>query len=456
MPRLLVSGLVLLSLLAPACRTPPRRLPNIVVIVVDTLRADALGCYGNPRPLTPFLDDMARGGIRFANAYAASSWTLPSVASLLSSSYPSQHGVTTLLSVMAEEQETLMRRLGRLGYRSAGFSANGAIGKAFAHAGFDSWVAYATFAHKVRGDTLARKSLQWVDRARASSPDRPLFLYYQFMEPHFPYEPRRPPVVASAMEEWRSIPAGWKGFHPGAKLATLETASAKLTPRDVEILKTLYERAVEDVDAAIRGLVADLRLRGILDDAIVVVTSDHGEEFREHGLMFHGSTLYEEQIRVPLVFVVPGMPAAVFEPRVSLVDVVPTLLQLIGVPPEPGFVGHPLLPLAPAAEAVRDTLAELPTPPYGDARHSEALIRGSIKMLVRMHESTLAGTEVYDLDVDPGETAPPDRRLWLRSVPLLAGLRSLQGTLSRTASPPATLPLSERTREHLRALGYIE
>jgi arylsulfatase A-like enzyme len=453
MPRLLALGLVL-GLLAPACRAPARRRPNVVVVVIDTLRADALGSYGNPRGPTPFLDELAGGGMRYANAYATSSWTIPSVASLLTSRYPSQHGVTSLLSVMPGDEPTFVRKLAELGYVTAGFTANGAIGPAFAHAGFSTWAICATVAHKVRTATLGRKSLQWIDRARASHPDRPLFVYYQLMEPHFPYEPRHPPAVVSALDAPFVPKAHWKTFHPGANFTRLEAESALLAPWDVAIMKALYERAVEDVDADLRTLFAELRLRGILDDAVVVVTSDHGEEFHEHGLMFHGATLYEEVIRVPLIVLAPGVAGQVSEKRVSLLDVAPTIFRLVGATPDPIFEGRALLD---PATKQRDVVSELLTPPYGDARHSEAIIRDSLKMLVRTNEAGLTGSEVYDLALDPEEHAVPERRLWMRSIPLLASLRIMKGTMSATASPtPPTVPLSDQTRARLRALGYVE
>src|SRR5581483_9381034 len=185
-----VFPLLSLALLA-ACRpTLPSR-PNVVLIVVDTLRADALGSYGNRRGLTPFLDRWADQGTRFANAYAASSWTLPSVASLLTSRYPTQHRVTSFFAYLADDETTLAHVLHRHGWATAAFSANPALPRHLAASGFDTFPAYEPW-RKLATPPLVRKSLLWVDRVRRETPGRPLFLYYQLMEPHAPYEPPEP------------------------------------------------------------------------------------------------------------------------------------------------------------------------------------------------------------------------------------------------------------------------
>ena len=157
----------------------PSRPPNVLVIVADTLRADRLGSYGNTRGLTPFLDELATRGVVFANAYAPSSWTSPSVASLFTSRYPSQHRVVSYESVLADSELTVAEELSALGFRSAGVAGNFRLGRDAGYAqGFDSWQALIAFhrqppplaERKIRAERVIGEALAWLDAERAADP----------------------------------------------------------------------------------------------------------------------------------------------------------------------------------------------------------------------------------------------------------------------------------------------
>lgn len=457
----LALGLLLGSV---GCSPESKQRPNILLIVIDTLRADRLGCYGNKRGLTPFLDSLAARGTLFLNAYAPSSWTCPSVASLMTSRYPMQHRVVSFASKLADEERTLAETLQPLGYLAGGFSANfrllGALGYA---QGFQHWRADLEGAGGLRGGDLRRQSIEWLDQARRSAPGRPALLYLHFMEPHAPYDPPEPFREQFGRNEDAAVDAATANEH----LVGLRWY--KLTRADVEMLASLYDAEVASADAELRHLFAELEQRGFLRDAIVVVTADHGEEFWEHGNLGHGTSLYNESVRVPLILIAPGYAGGQrVEQNVSLLDVAPTLLDLLGQPGEPRFEGRSLVPLlrpqslaawfkawrSPGGKTeVPDVLLDLELVGYGvDAReHSHGLVRRSTKLLLR--PGGLA--ELYDLERDPLEKNANAEALRARSPTLQRALEAARADLgSRAGTVAETAPLDDATREKLRALGY--
>ncbi len=474
--------LLLLSIVTVAgCRPGVPSRPNVVLVVVDTLRADALGCYGNPRAVTPFLDRWADEGMRFAHAYAASSWTMPSVASLLTSRYPTQHKVTSIRARLASDETTLADVLRREGYATGGFSANRLVTDQLAESGFESFRPYGTAVpgRKLAARPLIRKALGWVDEVQRATPERPIFAYFQFMEPHSPYQPPEPYRSRFAAPE---PPAARLGlFHmrymlEGGKALSREEltqlrylgrdvpawragwmGSADVAPGDFAYARSLYDGEVASLDAELRHLFAELDRRGILRHAVVVFTADHGEEFGEHGLFNHGTGLYNELIHVPLVIVSDGIPTGTATQAVSALDVAPTVLDLAGIRPEPTFEGRSLAPLATRGEHSVDVVSELlETFSGGVGLHSEAVVHDNLKILALTREHALAGTEVYDLRADPAESASPTPVLWARAVPLLASLHSFTATIAPRARKAApTFVPTDQARDRLRALGYV-
>jgi arylsulfatase A-like enzyme len=437
-----------------ACGGAPRA-PDIVLVLVDTLRADRLGCYGNEAGLTPFLDSFANSGVRFANAYAASAWTNPSVAALFTSRFPSQTHITGFDSALAPDEETLAERLADVGYRGVGEVANLRLTTKLGFSqGFARWKTFGD--GKPRADYVVDDLRTYLDRRRRWLPwgrwrRAPLFLYLHFMEPHGPYDP--PDAI-------RQTVAGGVDADRVADVNRrfLDYDWQSLGPEDVGLLGALYDGEVRAVDQALERLFEVLETRGVLDHAIVVVTADHGEEFREHGLLGHGTSLFEEQIRVPLLVRAPGWPnGAVVETPVSLVDVAPTLLTLAGAAPEPRFEGRSLASLVVnrgLATSSSDVLAELTSDGTVEdrawRRHRAALIQGRSKLLV----PSAAGSAplLFDLARDPGERTPLEGPM---TSALAATLAAREAALAGSARAEATrVPLDEVTRARLRALGY--
>ena len=455
----------MMALLSSCWSAPPEPL-NIVVVVVDTLRADRLGAYGNGSGLTPFLDELAARGTVFTNAYAASSWTLPSVASLLTSRFPSQHHVTTFDAALSDEELTLPETLAAAGYRAGGVTANFLLRQAGGFAqGFEAWQALAPTAPaaKVRADEVRHAALAWVEQARSAAPTRPLLLYLQYMEPHAPYEP--PPAYRERFEV------------PGTTAAAAAAANAKvvnlhvgdLTASEVPLLASLYDAEVAALDAELRALFGELDRSGLLRHALVVVTADHGEEFLEHGAIGHGTTLFEPAVRVPLIVLAPGRASARVAANVSAVDLAPTILELAGLPPEPRFEGRSLVPYlappaptgwlsrwrsAPRAEPppAADVLCELERvgARYDFRVHSSALVRDHAKVVIGKN----GWAHLFDLDQDPGEQRPESWDDGER-VALQEALTQRREALATAARPVHEVRvIDSATREKMRALGY--
>ena len=454
-----LAALALLPALSPPAGAAPRAgvRPNVVVVVVDTLRADRLAAYGDTLGRTPFLTELAGRAAVFSNARTVSTWTVPSVASLFTSRYPTQHGVAAFTSRFAPSDVLLAERLAAAGYLTGGFTANFQLSaRAGYDRGFQTWRSFPA-GDKLPGSELRREALAWLDATWAPSSGRPVFLFLQFMEPHSPYDP-----PAAMRERSKALePAGADATVANAKLVDLRFGD--LSPAEVTLLQLLYDGEVRAVDAELRQLFAELAARHVLDDAVVVVTSDHGEEFMEHRLLLHGFTLYEAALRVPLLLL---LPREAVESRVaanvSLLDVGPTLLDVLGEPPEPRFEGRSLVPLlrsVAAAGADRDVVAELLYAGEGGdwRQHSAALVRGTSKLLIPSPNLVpLRTAEWYDLASDPEEADPDPRHLVTTAHALEDALHDELEAVTGEDGPARAGVLGDAERARLRALGYVQ
>ena len=339
-----------LALLLGACggdgapeEPPPPEPRGIVFVVIDTLRADHVGLYGNERGLTPRLDALGAEGLVFDNTVAVSSWTRPSVASMFTGRYPTVIDVQTKQDILAPQLETVTELLKGHGLRTLAISTNGNAGKAFGFdQGFDEWV-HKLPKHgydsdqfkKVQGETVTTKALEMLDALPA---EEPFFLFLHYIDPHDPYLPRPEFVDASAVG----------GRYDGSRtqLQQLDRLGPNLrTPEDVARIRELYAGEVAYGDHWLGELLDGLRERALYDESLVIVTSDHGEGLWDHGMRAHGFDLYEEQLRVPLVVKFPA-DRQVAPRRVttfaSLVDLAPTMLGVFNLPVPESWQGRDL------------------------------------------------------------------------------------------------------------------
>src|SRR5215472_15579703 len=411
--------LALLCLPSGCSRSQP---PNVVLIVIDTLRADRLGVAGNAAGLTPFLDSLAQRGIFFRNAYAQSSWTNASVASLMTSRYQSQHGITSFRAVLAADELTLAEVLQQHGYATGGFIANFLLSKELGFAqGFDRYQTYSRTVDdgqgrpkfiKERAERINAEALSWLDEVRQQRPHAPLFLYLHYMEPHNPYDP--PDANLDRVLDGRPRP------DRAAVNARMGLPNVGFfADQMVQDVKAFYDAEVISIDAALSDLFHALAERHVLDNSVVVVVADHGEEFREHGLMGHHQTLYEEVLRVPLIVLLSAQShGLVVDPIVSLTDVAPTVLDLVGVPSPGRFEGGSLRSLMDGSRAEtpsgsKEASSRLPSVGVafselikdGTQRqrpHERAVITAPTKLIADVDGER----EFYDLHADAAETDP--------------------------------------------------
>jgi arylsulfatase A-like enzyme len=445
---------------------PPR--PNVVLIVVDTLRADHLGSYGYDRPTSPRLDALAHEGARFTNARATSSWTLPSVATMLTARYPAAHGAERNTAALSEEVVTMPEAFRDAGYLTTAFSANPAFVtplQGFAQ-GFDTFTVKHGAVGDRRGDTtpsdpwfrsavevsaadeITSSALEWV--VGFDSAPAPYFLYVHYFDPHAGYFP--PPDYATRFGVAADDPLRGEAQWP-----LLLSFTAPASAEDTKTLVNLYDAEIAFTDQQIGVLVDGIRARSERPTFFVIV-ADHGEEFADHGGIQHGRTLYDELLRVPFIVVGPGItPGSVVESPVSLVSLWPTLSQLAGPAPPLKADGPGLIDLLRGQVPGRspNLFADLePRFPRDGLVHRRAVVDGTWKLMVGADRSL----SLYDMQSDPKEGLDVGATEMGREK-LLQTILKAHDTVAaqaRTALPPETIELTNERRDRLKALGYLQ
>ena len=449
---ILIAVLGILILLA-GCR---RGRMNVVVIVIDTLRQDHLALYGYERENAPFLSRLGERGV-VLDGLSTTSWTKPATASLLTGLHPLRHQTFGRTDSLPDEVATLAEILKAHGYQTSGISANGHISSEFGfEQGFDQLrlVAGLPPDDHASSDTVNRILLPAVSKLVA-----PFFLYVHYIDPHYPYAPDR----------------AWNGEPLDSRLASRRDLTFRdfrpslVLERDPQLVRDaidLYDGEIRKVDGAIEALFRQLDQLGNLENTLFIITSDHGEEFQDHGMMSHGQTLYEEVTRVPLIFYSPRVakPGA-REGTAILEDVVPTILDVLGIEatsaegrpvPFDGVSLAAVLAGRSMSLAERSILLHLdyiePTPVNeGIGRTALGYIDGGRKLLLTKFPFR---KEIFDLSADPGE-----QRNIAPSVAdasrLTEGMMELYRGLARSPIRRRIAEIDEAMKESLRALGYL-
>ncbi|GMU65615.1 MAG: hypothetical protein AMXMBFR36_18890 [Acidobacteriota bacterium] len=424
----------------PVVIAPGRRdrRPNLLVLVVDGLRADHVGARDGAPTLTPELDRLARRGLVFSNASTAATWTRPSVASMFTGRLPSAHGVEgeDEASRLPRGVATLAEALRGEGWATAALSANPHLDPAF---GVSRGFARVTSA-MVDGATLESAL-----RAELEARDHePFFLFGFFMDTHWPWTDRADDPEAEAIAA-RVVDAqrlGRAESHDGR-------GDAGPTEAEVGKLRALYRENVRYVDARLGALLRRLHELGLERDTVVVVTADHGEAFGERGAFFHGWNVHRELEHVPLVVAGPGVPRGRRDEPVSLVQLPALLLELAGVSASP--LADPEL-----ARRILDGEAAPPSVIETKFRGSDqaALIEGSWKLVLGRRRGAV---RLYDLASDPLEredrsAAEPHRVARMRAE---LESRLAEAEASRASSEEVPEGDLDEVGEQLRALGYL-
>ena len=424
--------------------------PNVVLISIDTLRADHLGAYGYSRPTSPNIDGLARAGALFENAYSPASWTLPAHASMMTGVSPYRHGAVSPTTRIRTDFSTLAERLKAGGYATAAAINAPFVSKRYGFdRGFDTF-----FEHykRPRNPVLYHKRV--LDLI-ATQKKRPVFLFIHYMDVHSPY---RPPAAfnrfASGEEGQDEIlhSRGLRGANLLELARAVESGKTALTSTERETLVGLYDGEILSIDSKIAEVVAAIR-QELGDNTIIIVTADHGEEFLEHGGLLHGTTLYDEVLHVPLIVVGPGVkPGTRLKSMVSLLDILPTVVEWTKIATDSAVEGRSFLDLMRGRESDENRPNELAL--HTRAADQSVDLRGlrlaNAKLIRDVRKKTEAS---YDLSSDPGEH-DPKKALPDLSATELAGLEAELNRLEVAASSPPPPPDGDVV-ESLRALGYL-
>lgn len=443
--------------------------PNVLIVLIDTLRADRLGSYGYHRDTSPHIDRVAGEGWRFDAAIAQASWTKPSVASMITGLYARQTSVSSgewaqqgeqgavLVETLAAEHLTLAERLASGGYETAAFGKNHHL---LEELGFSQGYLSYQWLHpagrsafnrilnrffpdsekEFAADWINDHFVEWLD-AKA---DRKFFAYLHHIDAHWPYA--SPPPFSGMFTE-KPAPEDFNSgnFLPGMVSKLKEDSGATVNPETLRAMSDAYDETIRYIDDGLGRLFELLKSRGLYDNTLVIITADHGEEFMEHGLLGHGQSLYDELIRVPLIvkFPCPGPHCSprVVTSQVELVDVFPTVMQVLGIEPPASLVGRSL---AEEASARRSAFSEF--------KSRIALRTPEWKWIYDDQED--AG-KLYNLSQDPRETI--DLAADEPAVRELLSVRLLDFAATRASIGVRNAVVAdEQMLENLEALGYVK
>ena len=422
--------------------------PNVLIVMIDALRGDRLGVNGYPLPTTPTIDSLASEGINFRRAFAHSTWTKPSIATLFTSVYPGQHGLDQVAvegreglqaQILDSRWVTLAERFAAAGYRTGAV-----INQVHIHSRFGFQQGFESFDSR-RGTIAPRLNRLMLDWLRGLEPEAPFFAYLHYLDVHWPYTHRIKGRGGALGPTEMSVEP------PRSGRAVVHDWGAQLDlPADLEALEARYDQEVAFADWQLGKLLAGLEELGRLDDTIVVVTADHGEGFLEHGLLLHGYAPYEEVIHIPLVFRLPARlrgPVTSSEVPVGLIDVMPTLLDLAGLEREPQAQGQSLAPLI-RGGSMRPRLIFAETAVASAARDER----------YKLLEFSDGRQELYDLETDPGEQTPLEAGCGERCERLEQRLADFMAAMATARAGLATevAPLESEDVEEMRSLGYLD
>jgi len=422
--------------------------PNLVLVSIDTLRADRLGCYGHDRPTSPNLDRLATGGVRFSAATAQAPWTLPSHVSLLTGLYPSTHGVVFGTDRLVPRVTTLAEILRDSGYRTAAFTGGGYLNLRFGYQGWERFIARPHSKERRNVEKVVDAAVDWL----ATEARPPFFLFVHTYQVHAPFDP-------PARDDLFSGPFSASPLKTAGMTAPdFAQLHGRLTDLDYGLIEAKYDGEIHYTDRALAPLLSAISGMDSGSRTLVVVTSDHGENFSDHrDFPVDHRELYEAVVHVPLILAGPGLPAGlVVDDAVEVVDLMPTLLDLLGVPAPTAYDGESMRPLLAAVSRPQSRATAFSEQIRRDEPRYVSLRDPRWKLLQRRPGLY----ELYDLVADPeerhdlvgaGADVPPGLL-----AELLRWDRRARAQLAKNlAGREAPGELDESLARELRALGYL-
>ena len=427
---------------------------NLLLISIDTLRPDHLRCYGYDRETSPTVDALATDGVLFRTAIAQAPSTLPSHASILTGLIPSHHGAFHHARArLPDHITTLAEILKKEGFATAAFHGGGQVSEIYGLSqGFDRY----EFVENERFSKVVDHGIQWLEPA---TPGR-FFLFLHTYETHVPYQ---------AKEYLKRFETDYQGSLPDliplAVFDEINFQGKQLSGVDSLHIINAYDAAVYSMDISLSRLIGYLKKRNIYDNTLIVFTSDHGEEFGEHGKVgYHTHTVYDELLKVPLLIKFPdsGYAGTRIDTQVRSIDITPTILQALGIAATQDVDGSSLFPLLlgeGVADATCETSAELQfavseRDDAADSHHVMSIRTNESKLYVIKKYDTIARKLFFDLKDDPGEQENILPRRQRRADSLWKQFQTIKS--QRECPPLQPISLDEQTSKRLRELGYTD
>jgi arylsulfatase A-like enzyme len=421
--------------------------PNLVLIIVDTLRKDRLGTYGYGRSTSPHLDALAATSVRYDSWFSPSSWTTPAVGALLTSLYPSRLQIRTEGSKLQEHFITLPEILRAHGYRTGAVISNTLMSGRW---GFDQGFEYFDDSLAVedkRGITspsVTDKALTFLN----GRDERPWFLLLHYFDPHADY------MGHDEISEGDQLPL--RSYHgrlePGVGIPVMRRMrlEGRFGPEDLRFVSDLYDGEIGFTDRYLARVLDRLRSLGLFNDTLIVFTADHGEEFLDHGNFGHVRTLFDELIRVPMLIKLPGQTEGrVSQELAGHVDLLPTILEILGIELDHEISGVSVLSRERSAE-------EGGRPVFSETdrrKHLRAVISGEFKLVFDVQADRY---QLFDLAKDPKESRDVQREHQATAAKMRGQLHSWMRNEEANAAARVDVEMTETEKERLRSLGYLQ
>lgn len=417
----------------------PEDRPDIILIVIDTLRQDHLGIYGHDRDTSPRIDELARRSVVYTRAFSQAPWTTPSIGTLLTSRYPTSLGITEESSALPEELWLLSEELSRAGYVTGAVVSHSFCGSEWGFdQGFDFFDETNVLGHAaVTSEAVTDRAIEFLEEHSGE----PVFLFVHYFDPHISYIEHEGHRLGGTPPDY----SGW--VRSGMRVSDLRKRRNEMTPADLTELTRIYDSEIRQTDAQVGRLFEFLEVSDRLDPSLVILTSDHGEAFMEHGYFGHAKRLHNTLVQVPLIIHYPGQPPAVAEEPVGLVDVYPTVTTLLGLPTPKGVQGVSLLDAA-TGEHRAPEMVFSETERF---RPWRSIVLGNEKLIL---DASTGEASLYDIERDPGEqndlsALQPER---------VDALRRRIESWSREQQPPVSprdVEVDPDERRRLEELGYL-